>query len=53
MEQRTGTSGRLLQPANPAVSAAARYGTAPFRYLQRGFTHGTVLVMRAQLPSAG
>jgi SAM-dependent methyltransferase len=52
MEQRTGASGRLLQPANPAVSAAARYGTAPFRYLQRGFTHGTGLVMRAQLPSA-
>ncbi|HET9169095.1 MAG TPA: methyltransferase domain-containing protein [Actinospica sp.] len=50
MQARTGASGRHLQPANPAVSAAARYGTAPFRYLQRTFPHGTGLVMRAQLP---
>lgn len=53
MEQRSGASGRLLQPANPAASAAARYGTAPFRFLQRTFPHGPGVVLRAQVPGAG
>ncbi|HWG22570.1 class I SAM-dependent methyltransferase [Actinospica sp.] len=50
MEQRTGASGRLFQPANPAVSALTHYGTAPFRYLQRGFPHGPGVVVRAKRP---
>ena len=53
MEQRTGTSGRLLQPRSALQGAAARWGTAPFRYVQRGFPHtGTGLVARAKLPNA-
>lgn len=50
MEERTGASGRTFQPANPAVSALTHYGTAPFRYLQRSFAHGTGAVMRARKP---
>lgn len=49
MEARTGASGRTLQPANPAVSALTRYGTAPFRYMQRSFPHGPGVVLRARL----
>ena len=52
MEQRTGASARLLQPRGALYGSVARFGTAPFRYLQRGFPHsGTGLVVRAKLPS--
>ena len=48
--ERTAASGRLLQPAGGARGAAARYGTAPFRLLQRGFPGtGTGLVVLARL----
>jgi hypothetical protein len=48
--ERTAASGRLLQPAGRRVGAATRYGTAPFRLLQRGFPDtGTGLVVRARL----
>ncbi len=48
--ERTAASGRLLQPDSGARGAAARYGTAPFRLLQRGFTGtGTGLVVLARL----
>jgi SAM-dependent methyltransferase len=51
MEQRTGTSGRLLQPRSAFQGAVTRWSTAPFRYVQRGFPHtGTGLVVRAKLP---
>ncbi|HEY6500343.1 MAG TPA: hypothetical protein VIZ20_13010, partial [Streptosporangiaceae bacterium] len=43
-------SGRLLQPASRRVGVATRYGTAPFRLLQRGFPDtGTGLIVRARL----
>ena len=48
-EERTSGSGRLFQPTNPAMGALTLYGTAPFRYLQRGFQRGTGLVLRARL----
>ena len=49
MAERTAASGRLLQPASQARGAATRYGTAPFRLLQRGFTGtGTGLVVLAR-----
>ncbi len=48
--ERTAASGRLLQPASRARGAAAQYGTAPFRLVQRGFTGtGTGLVVLARL----
>ena len=48
--ERTAASGRLLQPDSGARGAAARYGTAPFRLLQRGFPGtGTGLVVLARL----
>jgi len=48
--ERTAASGRLLQPASRARGTATRYGTAPFRLLQRGFTGtGTGLVVLARL----
>jgi SAM-dependent methyltransferase len=50
MAHRTGTSGRLLQPRSALQGAITRYGTAPFRYVQRGFPRtGTGLVVRARL----
>lgn len=49
--ERTGGSGRLFQPTNAAMGAATLYGTAPFRCLQRGFSRGTGLVLRARLTS--
>jgi SAM-dependent methyltransferase/glycosyltransferase involved in cell wall biosynthesis len=53
MEQRTGASGRLLQPRGALRGAAARWGTAPFRLAQRGFPRtGTGLVVRARLGAA-
>jgi SAM-dependent methyltransferase len=49
----TGASARLLQPRGALYGSVARYGTAPFRYVQRGFPHrGTGLVARAKLPEA-
>lgn len=51
MAERTGGSARLLQPRGALYGSVARFGTAPFRYLQRGFPRtGTGLVVRAQLP---
>jgi hypothetical protein len=48
--ERTAASGRLLQPASRARGAATRYGTAPFRLLQRSFPGtGTGLVVLARL----
>ncbi len=51
LEVRTGASGRLFQPANTTVSTLTKYGTAPFRYMQRALPHGTGLVLRAKLPA--
>jgi len=49
--ERTGASGRTLQPGRPLQSALARYGTLPFRRLQRAFPgHGPGLVARATAP---
>jgi len=52
--ERTAASGRLLQPASRRLGVATRYGTAPFRLLQRRFPDtGTGLIVRARLgPSA-
>jgi len=51
--QRTAGSGRLLQPSGARRGTAIRWGTAPFRVLQRAFPHtGTGLVVRARLPAA-
>ena len=48
--ERTAASGRLLQPASRARGAVTRYGTAPFRMLQRGFPGtGTGLIVLARL----
>jgi glycosyltransferase involved in cell wall biosynthesis len=48
--ERTAASGRLLQPASRARGAATRYGTAPFRLLQRSFPGtGTGLIAVARL----
>ena len=48
--ERTAASGRLLQPASQARGAATRYGTAPFRLLQRSFPGtGTGLIAVARL----
>ena len=48
--ERTAASGRLLQPASRTRDTATRYGTAPFRLLQRGFPGtGTGLVAAARL----
>jgi SAM-dependent methyltransferase len=50
MEERTGASGRFLQPAS-AMGLAAWAGTLPFRMVQRAFEetdHGTGLVVRAR-----
>ena len=50
MQQRTGASGRLLQPSNAAMHALTRFGTTPFRYMQRLLPHGPGLILRAKLP---
>jgi SAM-dependent methyltransferase len=53
MAHRTGTSGRLLQPRSALQGAVTRWGTAPFRYVQRGFPRtGTGLVVRARFGPA-
>jgi glycosyltransferase involved in cell wall biosynthesis/SAM-dependent methyltransferase len=46
---RTAGSGRLLQPSGGLRGAAARWGTAPFRVVQRAFPNtGTGLVVLAR-----
>jgi SAM-dependent methyltransferase len=51
MEERSGGSGRLLQPQRPAIGAAIRLGTAPFRRIQRAFPRrGTGIVAVARKP---
>jgi SAM-dependent methyltransferase len=48
--ERTAASGRLLQPGTGAGGIVTRWGTAPFRIVQRAFPHtGTGLVARARL----
>jgi SAM-dependent methyltransferase/glycosyltransferase involved in cell wall biosynthesis len=48
--ERTAGSGRLLQPSGARLGAAIRWGTAPFRVLQRAFPDtGTGLVVLARL----
>ncbi len=50
VQERTAGSGRLLQPSGGAYGVAARWGTAPFRIVQRAFPRtGTGLVVRARL----
>ncbi|HTG47149.1 MAG TPA: methyltransferase type 11, partial [Actinomycetota bacterium] len=49
MDERTAASGRSLQMPN-ALGRLSRVATAPFRWIQRGFTggkHGTGLVVLA------
>jgi SAM-dependent methyltransferase len=49
-EERTASSGRQLQPASGTLGRAIRWGTAPFRLLQRAFpATGTGMVVRARL----
>jgi SAM-dependent methyltransferase len=51
MADRTGGSGRLLQPSSAASALVTRAGTAPFRAIQRAFPHrGTGLVARGRKP---
>lgn len=48
--ERTAGSGRLLQPSGGPRATAARWGTAPFRVVQRAFPNtGTGLVVLARL----
>jgi SAM-dependent methyltransferase len=50
VSERTAASGRLLQPGTGARGVMTRWGTAPFRTVQRAFPHtGTGLVARARL----
>jgi glycosyltransferase involved in cell wall biosynthesis/SAM-dependent methyltransferase len=49
LAERTAGSGRLLQPSGGMIGAATRWGTAPFRVLQRAFPNtGTGLVVLAR-----
>ncbi len=49
MTDRSHGSGRLLQPTRPLAAAAARFGTLPFRAVQRAFpTRGPGLVALAR-----
>lgn len=49
LAERTAGSGRQLQPTSGAVGLAIRWGTLPFRLLQRFFPlTGTALVVRAR-----
>jgi SAM-dependent methyltransferase len=51
MAERTGRSGRFLQPAGRAAGLVIGLGTIPFRYVQRWFPdRGPVLVARARRP---
>lgn len=48
--ERTAASGRLFQPSAAVLGAATRWGTAPFRGMQRAFPNlGPALVARARL----
>jgi SAM-dependent methyltransferase len=50
--ERTGGSGRLLQPTSRLQGALTRVGTAPFRLVQRAFpSRGPGLVVRARRPA--
>jgi 2-polyprenyl-3-methyl-5-hydroxy-6-metoxy-1,4-benzoquinol methylase/glycosyltransferase involved in cell wall biosynthesis len=50
LAERTAGSGRLLQPSGSMIGAVTRWGTAPFRVLQRAFPNtGTGLVVLARL----
>jgi 2-polyprenyl-3-methyl-5-hydroxy-6-metoxy-1,4-benzoquinol methylase/glycosyltransferase involved in cell wall biosynthesis len=50
LAERTAGSGRLLQPSSGTTGAVTRWGTAPFRVLQRAFPNtGTGLVALARL----
>ncbi len=50
LAERTAGSGRLLQPSGGVIGAVTRWGTAPFRVLQRAFPNtGTGLVAIARL----
>lgn len=50
--ERTAASGRLLQPRSSVRAVVTRWGTAPFRVVQRAFPHhGTGLIVRARLAS--
>ena len=51
MAERSGASGRTLQPSTSVTAAAARLGTLPFRAVQRAFPRtGPGLVARARKP---
>jgi SAM-dependent methyltransferase len=51
MEHRTAGSGRQLQPDSAVQGLAARFGTLPFRLVDRAFPgHGPSLLARARLP---
>jgi SAM-dependent methyltransferase/glycosyltransferase involved in cell wall biosynthesis len=51
LAERTAGSGRLLQPSGGTIGALTRWGTAPFRVVQRAFPNtGTGLVVLARLP---
>jgi len=48
--ERTAGSGRLLQPASSARAMATRWGTVPFRLMQRAFPGtGPGIVVLARL----
>jgi glycosyltransferase involved in cell wall biosynthesis len=50
LAERTAGSGRLLQPSGSMIGTVNRWGTAPFRVLQRAFPNtGTGLVALARL----
>jgi SAM-dependent methyltransferase len=51
-EELTGASARLFQPRGVVYGSVARFGTFPFRYVQRRFPRraGTGLVVRGKLP---
>jgi glycosyltransferase involved in cell wall biosynthesis/SAM-dependent methyltransferase len=50
LAERTAGSGRLLQPSGSMIGAVNRWGTAPFRVVQRAFPNtGTGLVVLARL----
>jgi SAM-dependent methyltransferase len=52
--ERTAGSGRVLQPSSGMRGSATRWGTAPFRLMQRAFPNvGTGLVVRARLAERG
>ncbi|MEN9643467.1 MAG: hypothetical protein RL238_136 [Actinomycetota bacterium] len=52
--ERSGASGRLLQPSRSLTAVAAQLGTWPFRKVQRWFPHtGPGLVATARTPVGG